>query len=69
LRRSERVGNVRLIEAPDRVVFERLMHVNGFSIAAPSQVAADLLTLPKRSNDEYDSLLVWMRENELSWRR
>jgi hypothetical protein len=69
LRRSERIGNVRLIEAPDRVIFERTMNVNGFSIAAPSQIAADLLTLPRRSNDEYNSLLLWMRDNERIWRR
>jgi hypothetical protein len=69
LLRSDRVGNVRLVEAPDHVVFERTMNVNDVMIAAPSQIAADLLTLPKRSNDEYRSLLLWMKKHERIWRR
>ena len=68
LRIAEGYGNIRLIEAFDEVVFERTLERNGLIVANPSQVAADLLTLPKRSDDEYDSLINWMKHNESSWR-
>ncbi len=70
LRRSERVGNVRLIEAFDHVVFERTMALDtNVVLASPSQIAADLLTLPTRSSDEYSALINWMKRNESTWRR
>jgi hypothetical protein len=68
LHRSERVGNVRLVYAFDDVVFERTMERHGVILACPSQVAADLLTMPKRSQEEYRALIEWMRENERLWR-
>lgn len=70
LRRSERIGNVRLIEAFDRVVFERTMTTNeNLTLASPTQIAADSWTLPKRSSDEYLKLIDWMKRNESTWRR
>ncbi len=70
LRRSERIGNVRLIEAFDRVVFERTMASReNVVLACPTQIAADLLTLPTRSSDEYAELIEWMKRHESAWRR
>jgi hypothetical protein len=70
LRRSERIGNVRLIEAFDRVVFERTMTTTTNTVlACPSQIAADLLALPARSSDEYLALIDWMKRYESVWRR
>jgi hypothetical protein len=69
LRASERIGNVRLIEAFDRVAFERTIGRNELVLACPSQIAADLLSLPKRSQDEYSALLDWMKRHESDWRR
>jgi hypothetical protein len=70
LRRSERVGNVRLIEAFDKVVFRNTMpSPAGIILASPVQVAADLITLPKRSADEYAAFVEWMKLNEPVWRR
>jgi hypothetical protein len=69
LRRSERIGNVRLIEAYDPVAFDRaLTSENGLILANPSQIAADLLTLPTRSADEYTEFVEWMRRHESIWR-
>jgi hypothetical protein len=70
LRRSERVGNVRLIKAFDGVVFRNtLSSPTGVVLAAPDQVAADLITLPRRSADEYAAFVEWMKLNEPVWRR
>ena len=63
------VGNVRLIEAFDPIVFERTKESAGIVLAAPSQVAADLVTLPHRSADELAALLEWMERNAPGWRR
>lgn len=68
LRPSERVGNVRLIQSFSQVEFERTLECRGMALASPSQVAADLLTLPKRSQEEYDALIHWMRQHEKEWR-
>jgi hypothetical protein len=70
LRRSDRIGNVRLIEAFDRVVFERTMATReNMILACPTQIAADLRTLPTRSSDEYAELIEWMKRHESAWRR
>ena len=63
------VGNVRLIEAFDPVAFERTKELEGIVFAAPSQVAADLVTLPRRSPDELTAILDWMEKNGPGWRR
>lgn len=69
LRDGDGVGNVRLIEAFDPVVFERTKESHGIVLAAPSQVAADLVTLPRRSSDELAVLLDWMEQHAPGWRR
>lgn len=68
LRASDRVGNVRLVQAFDRVAFERTIERDNVILACPSQIAADLLTLPKRSSDEFTALIDWMKRNEQHWR-
>ena len=51
------------------VVFERcLTNKEGVVVAAPTQVAVDLMTGPGRSPNEAEELLDWMRRNEQSWR-
>ena len=70
LRRSEHIGNVRFIEAFDRVAFERTLTTTAdLILACPTQIAADLLTLPTRSSDEYSELVEWMKQHESAWRR
>jgi DNA polymerase III gamma/tau subunit len=69
LRASDRIGNVRLIRAFDRVAFERTITRGNVVLACPSQIAADLLTLPKRSLDEFNELMSWMKRHEPDWRR
>lgn len=68
LRRVETGGNVLLVEPRSPVAFARTRQVNGVTYAAPSQVAADLLTAPGRGPDEAEALLNWMLENEDDWR-
>lgn len=41
----------------------------GYPVAAPAQVAADLLNGPGREPAEGDYLIEWMKANEESWRR
>ena len=41
----------------------------GYKVAAPEQVAADLLTGPGRNPSEGEELIKWMEENESEWRR
>jgi hypothetical protein len=69
LRESDGLGNVRLIEAFDPVVFERTIERAGVVLAAPSQIAADLVTLPRRSADELAAMLEWMERHAHEWRR
>ena len=61
-------ANVLLVEPFDDVVFERTMQRNGLTVAALSQVAADLLTGPGREPSEGEELLIWMKDNEDAWR-
>jgi len=63
LRDDAGVGNVRLIEAFDRVVFEGTTSADAVVVAAPVQIAADLVTLPHRSSDELDAMLDWIDRN------
>jgi hypothetical protein len=68
LRRVDVGGNVVLATPFDPIVFERPMIRDGLTLAAPSQVAADLLTGPGRSPAEGEELLNWMEANEDDWR-
>jgi hypothetical protein len=69
LRPADAGANVLLIEPGDEGVFEGATQRDGVWYAAPSQVAADLLTSPGRGPAEGEELINWMRENEATWRR
>lgn len=68
LRPAETGANVLLVEPIDEFVYARAMERDGLNCAAPSQVAADLLTGPGRNPAEAEALLEWMAENESVWR-
>ncbi len=70
LRPSEAGTNVLLAEPESDVVFQRkLTNVDGIEIAAPAQVAVDLMTGPGRNPSEAEELMDWMERNESSWRK
>ena len=52
----------------DDIVFERTSTKGGVTVAALSQVAADLPTSPGRGPNESQALLEWMQQNEGAWR-
>jgi hypothetical protein len=60
--------NVVLIEPDDDYVFERDVERDGLRLAAPSQVAVDLLAGPGRNPEEGRALIDWMTANEREWR-
>jgi hypothetical protein len=60
--------NVVLIEPDDDYVFDRDVERDGLRLAAPSQVAVDLLAGPGRNPEEGKALIDWMRANEREWR-
>lgn len=69
LRRVDTGANVLI--APDRanVAFARSAMDDELRVAAPSQIAVDLLTAPGRSPSEGEALLDWMEGHEHEWRR
>jgi hypothetical protein len=69
LRPVETGANVLLLQPSDDVVFARAKTFDGVRIAAPSQIAVDLLNGPGRAPAEAEALLDWMTKNESSWRR
>ena len=69
LRPAPAGANVLLIEPSDDGVFEGATQREGVWYAAPSQVAADLLTSPGRGPAEGEELIQWMQANEEAWRR
>ncbi|GAA4282687.1 hypothetical protein GCM10022261_02180 [Brevibacterium daeguense] len=69
LRATDTGANVLLAEPAYSVVFERTtVREDGLRVAAPAQVAVDLMTGPGRAPAEADHLLEWMQENEDTWR-
>jgi DNA-binding transcriptional ArsR family regulator len=68
LRSAEAGANILLVEPFDEVVFERTVERDGITVAAPSQVAVDLLTGPGREPAEGEALIDWMEANEDAWR-
>lgn len=68
LRPVETGANVLLVPPRDDVVYMRASKRDGLCIAAPSQIAADLLNGPGRSPSEAHALLDWMQGNEPTWR-
>lgn len=68
LRPAESGANVILAEPFDPVVYERTWEREQINFAAPTQIAADLLTSPGRGPAEAEELLSWMGKNEDAWR-
>jgi len=68
LRAVEAGTNVVLAGGDYDVVFERAREIEGLRMAAPSQVAVDLLTGPGRNPSEASALLDCMERNESRWR-
>lgn len=68
LRPIDSGANVLLVEPFDEVVFERTLVRDDLVTAAPTQVAADLLTGPGREPSEGEELIDWMKGNEDVWR-
>lgn len=68
LRPADAGANVMLIAPRDQFVFERTVERDSVTYAAPSQIAADLLSSPGRGAAEADTLTEWMGEHEEEWR-
>ncbi len=68
LREVDSGANVLLATGDYDVTFERTQDMDGLRIAAPSQIAVDLLTAPGRGPSEGQALLDWMKANEPTWR-
>jgi len=72
LRPSEAAPNILLIEpksAKDVVFTNTSRNADGLILAAPSQVAVDLMNGPGRNPAEAEELLTWMSANESQWRK
>jgi len=59
---------VLIAEPFDPVVYERTTKRDGLTLAAPTQIVADLLTGSGRMPSEGEELLGWMKDNERVWR-
>lgn len=68
LRSAQAGANVLLVRPVDSVVYERTVRRDGVVVAAPSQLAGDLLNGPGRAPAEAEALLDWMQRNEFAWR-
>ena len=68
LRPAEAGGSVVLVLPTDDWVFAGAEEFEAIKYAAPSQVAADLLTSPGRGPAEAEELFRWMTVNEEKWR-
>jgi len=69
LRPTDSGANVLLAEPHYGVVRERSIEaLGGLRVAAPTQVAADLMSGPGRAPSEAEALIDWMARNEQSWR-
>ena len=62
-------GNVLVGTPINDVVFERSDVIAGLRVAAPSQIAVDLLGGPGRGPSEAEALLNWMEQNQDAWRK
>jgi len=69
LRPVDTGANTLLATGDYDVVFERAKEFDGVTMAAPSQVAVDLLTSPGRGPAEAEALLDWMEHHEYQWRQ
>lgn len=69
LRTVDSGANVLLATAAYDVVYDRCRLIEGVSVAAPSQVAVDLMTGSGRNPAEAQALVEWMKAHARSWRR
>lgn len=72
LRQNTTAPNVILVEPQPKndVAFRKTRKsANGITLAAITQVAADLLNGPGREPSEGEALIEWMQQNEGQWRR
>jgi len=72
LRPNDVAPNVILLEPANVDPFQFVNTVtsrDGYPVAAPAQVAADLLNGPGREPAEGEYLIAWMKVNEGKWRR
>ena len=69
LRAVDTGANVLVARDREGVAFLRPRLQNRVRLAAPSQVAVDLLTGPGRSPSEGEALLAWMEAHEPAWRK
>ena len=68
LREVDSGSNVLIAEPFDPVAYERTIKRDGITLAAPTQIVADLLTASGRMPSEGEELLAWMKDNERVWR-
>ena len=69
LRAVDAGANVVLARPRYEVLLKRTVdRTDGLRVAAPAQVAADLMTGPGRAPSEAEELVNWMRSNEQFWR-
>ena len=72
LRPNDVAPNVVLLEPGSVEAFQFVnteLSRDGYPVAAPAQVAADLLNGPGREPAEGECLIAWMKEDEKRWRR
>lgn len=70
LRPTDTRPNVLVAQPAYAVILDRRRTaLGGLEVAAPSQVAVDLMTGPGRAPAEAEELLDWMGRNEPTWRR
>jgi hypothetical protein len=65
---ADRTANVILAVPFDEVVYDRVRKRDDVIVAAPTQIAVDLLTASGRELQQGEELIRWMRENEDAWR-
>lgn len=69
LRAVDTGANVLVAANTDDFPFLRATEKDDLVVAAPSQVAVDLLNAPGRGPAEAEALIEWMETNEEEWRR
>jgi hypothetical protein len=69
LRSVDSGANVLLARPHSDVAYQRSTIADGLILAAPAQVAVDLMSGPGRNPAEAEHLLDWMETHEHAWRR
>ena len=68
LKPAQTGANIGLLMPFDPIVYDRTQVKAGITVAAPTQIAADLLTSPGRGPNEAEALMEWMSHHEDAWR-